>query len=176
MFHRLSFDEANDHQSQTYQSLVKMASDYNILASMLGFIGKVLYYLPMRLKSKLFIDDLKKKLELEGYIIYDVDGNKTIGMINIFKLENNEYNEYSEYNIGIMLLQEYQNQGLASHILSWLIDKHKDKTLVIRTLVNNQRMIRVAEKLNFVPYSIIDAKVIFYTERFKVYKNHYNLL
>jgi RimJ/RimL family protein N-acetyltransferase len=169
MFDPLSFDETNNHQSKTYNSLVKMANDYNILASMLNVVGKILYYLPLRFKSKLFIDDLKKKSELEGYIIYDTDCNETIGLINIFKLDNNEYN------IGIMLLQAYQNRGLALPILLWLIDKHKDKILVIKTLINNQHMIKVAEKLNFVAHSEINIKIIFYTEKCKVYKNRYTL-
>lgn len=168
MFHRFSFDETDNHQSETYKSLIKMANDYNILVSMLGNIGKILYYLPISFKRKLFINDLKNKSEFEGYIVYDIDNNNAIGMIDLFKSVDDEYN------LGIILLQEYQNRGLALPILSWLVDNNKNKKLVIKTLVSNQRMIKVAEKLNFVLHSVIDAKILFKTEKLYLYKINFN--
>jgi len=163
---------SND-DGETYKRLAELANDFGLLVSAFGPVfGRLLYWLPVSWKAKVYINEHKKNTEKDlkyiAWIIADENG-QTVGSLSLDQVDkdkyvlNDELQSMNLYNIGLILSSDYQRRGLATelskHLLSQLPALQIDMdALFIATLPNNAGVNTLAKRLGFTFVAETDAK------------------
>lgn len=148
----------------TYGRLAELADDFNGLTSAFGwFVGRLLYWLPVSWKAKVYIDAINKAQEKGladcNWVLSDQHG-RTIGMMGLTEIDKGRFDldepEASQrlFNVGVLLHSDFQRRGVVTEVTNHLYDRlvrlrGDIDGLWIATRPDNAGVNHIANKLHF---------------------------